>query len=186
MKQANAAAHTMIALMNLFQEAAPREFAKVLEKTWGIKPQHKPGRPLQWTPEWRAALFIFVERQVHLAVLRDLLENNSVTTKSCQAYRKEAFKESLSRRFPFRKPTLDAAKAQHSKAKKQLNAENSLNWIHTALGLEAMYSLVSHMGSDQARNWIIAMDPDNRALPDWIWEKLAIDGRLLMPDIPVN
>lgn len=148
----------------------------------------KPGSPLRWTIEWRLALVIFIERQVYGEAYKRLLKIGVVSGKrEIDAIRTDALKKSLKRQFPFRSRTIPAARQQFHEAKKQLSKINrpgeSLTWIYTALDLEATYQMFRHLG-DEYPIRIMEIRPDYRAMPNWIWDKLAKDGRILMPDVP--
>ena len=179
--------------LRLMHAAAPCETAVAVRKMVRLFeqiPERAPrpaNRPLLWTPEWQRALVIFVERSVYRDVWKAVLHGGSTEKRAIQEMRKTALKESLTRQFPFHSRTLDAAKTQLSNAKKKLLAIDrpgeSLTWIHTALELETTYEIFKHLAADFP-NEIIVIRPEYRAMPEWIWEKLAKDGRLLMPDIP--
>ena len=176
--------------MKLLHAAAPAETRTAMTKLSNALDQcpapAKQGRPLRWTKEWRAALVIFVERQVFGETNKRFLAAK-VGAREIDAIRTNALKASLKRQFPFRRRTIPAARQQFHLAKKQLSEISrpgeSLTWIYTALDLEATYQMFSHLG-DEYSTRITVIRPEYRAMPDWIWVKLAKDGRILMPDVP--
>ena len=150
-------------------------------------PKRSPGSPLQWTIGWHSALVIFVGRSIHRGLREAFLRGEPVNRNSISRLRRQALEESLRRRFPFRKPTIAAAKKQYFNGRKRLKEirrpGGDLRWIDTALDLESFYKLLEPFG-DKA---LPLMKEVDRAyydvFPEWVWEKLKTDGRLLMPDV---
>ncbi len=178
-------------LLTVFHHIAPHETAVIMRKYKDLLdrlPKRSPGSPLQWTIAWHSALVIFVDRSIHRGVREAFKRGEAINRISVSRFRLQALEESLRRRFPFRKPTIAAARKQYFDGKKRLRAierpGQGLRWIHTALDVESFYKLVEPLG-EKALPMLREMDKAYYdAFPEWIWEKLKTDGRLLMPDVP--
>ena len=178
--------------LTIMHRVAPAEIRAAMKKLSAaldaLPPPRKPGSPCNWSNEWRTALVIFVERRVYRETFKRLLETGTGPGKrEIDAIRTDALKQSLKRMFPFRSRTVAAARQQFHESRKQLRKVDrpgeSLTWIYTALDLEATYEQFKHLGADYPLR-ITQIRPDYRAMPDWIWSKLAKSGRLLMQDVP--